>query len=244
MFLLMLLPERLTARNAGLEETFSSISVEDARSVASGLLTGQTILDFCEAAINSGRRELVDICWEFPATSGMLFTEIIPKLPGSQQDELIVMMLQNERKHWVPDASQDIYSMDSPAFRRKIAAEVWIPVFRKYLPELPMDYSVMDTREKRLLIASKYAKIAGIPFDEPIEARRVWPPKRQQRMTQTDLQSSQGGRNTEPNSGFRIDAMQRQKASSLTRTGVIFIGVAIGFVVIAIWIYLRRNKGK
>lgn len=150
----------------------TQISISEAREMASKPTMGKSYRDFGKAALASGRYEIVDICWEYPYT-GACIEKAMLKMPAEskERDALIIMMMRNPRIPWLdPDSPLDGGVLVSGA------AENVIPLLRKYLPDLPMKYSVIDTREKRLAIAERYAKAAGIPIYDEGDAKRVWPP--------------------------------------------------------------------
>lgn len=162
---------------AGQLPDLTQVSIAEAQKLATKAVTGLSAEDFGKAALASGRYEMVDLCWEYPYIS-LFINEAMRKMPveSKERDALIVMMMQNPRMPW-PNPNSFDGGGDYGA-RAIDSAGYVIPLLRKYLPDLPIKYSVINTREKRLAIAEQYAKAAGLPIEETVEARRVWPPNR------------------------------------------------------------------
>ena len=161
-----------------LNDGLTKLPEEEVRKIASQIGTGKSAHEFCVAALASGRYEVVNICWEYPYTSNLL-GEIMRKMPidSNERDALIIMFFKNKNLTWLSYSdSAMLFGADSLAAKQ--CAEHVIPLLHKYLPGLPIDFREIDTQEKRLTLIGKFAKAAGLPFEESAEARRVWPPTR------------------------------------------------------------------
>ncbi len=116
-------------------------------------------------------------------------------------------------------------------------AEFVVPVLRKYIPDLPMNYSVMNSREKRQKLADVFDKAVGIPIVVEPEARRVWPPK-------SGEKPNMSAKPDEPrDNGGKANAPAIAAAVPIPFGGRLAIGAAVAAVLagIAGWLALRSR---
>ena len=149
------------------------MSVAEAQTAVRLANTGEKSQQFFEAAMKSGRFEIIEVCWEGTYTSQML-CDAMKNMPESPvKEQLVSKFLRNPRIAWPPE------SQIAPRgeWYRGSAVNFIIPLVRRHLPDAPMDYSVISTREKRLKLADAFDTAAGIPIEREPDAKRVWPPK-------------------------------------------------------------------
>ncbi len=157
------------------QKDFAKISVEDARVIAfqasrSGI--GINADAFVQAAIKSGRMELISLCWEDNYIAS-IFQDTFLRMPENHlRDRLFSMYFRSNKHHWPDENETLIYSGN----QRFSMTHFYVPILRKYNPELALDYSILNSREKRLKLADAYDTAAGIPIVVEPEAKRVWPP--------------------------------------------------------------------
>ena len=234
----------LSAMLAWGADTFAALTESEARKLASELF-GEKAHEFCEAAMASGRYDLVDICWEYPDTRAYI-SEIMRDLPveSKEKDALIVMMLRNPANLWSDPDSFDMVGGDEN-LNAKRSAEALIPLLRKYLPDLPMRYSVMNTKEKRLALSVQFAKAAGIRISDPSDARRVWPPERPNKPDGNATSKQQPGSINKPNGSNPVATMPKTGEPSAFSDGWAWsAGIVAVLAGIVGWIAVRSRSGK
>lgn len=158
---------------------FSAISVDDARILAgrAGNAENGAIADaFVQAAMRSGRLELMELCWENRDVSRLFWDEYRKMPEGHLKNQLFSSRLRNPRIPWPDDKPGEVSNGNGT--QRMSLERYYIPIFRKFLPDLPMDYSEIGSREKRLKLADAFDKAVGIPIVVEPEARRVGPSPR------------------------------------------------------------------
>lgn len=220
---------------------FSTVSVEDARAIARGVDgsgMGDNIAAFIEAAMKSGRSDIMGLCWEHSAISSY-FSRVFLKMPDSYlKNQLFSIRLRSTRKEW-PEESLMRFRSATVEFGE---VEFSVGILRKYIPDLPMDYSVMDSREKRLKLADAYDAATGIPIVVEPEAKRVWPPPHGQHQATPTPQSGSrvaGGPVTATASDGDHSHPRGRNFAWFTALAAVF-AIAIGWVLTR----LRRGKGK
>ena len=220
---------------------FSEISVSEARIIASKVDgMGGAADAFIKAAMKAGRVEIMSICWEDNYLAA-LFGPMWESLPDDRfKDRMVSYYLRNSRVSW-PDEGGNLLRTRSGidgTVRR------WIPPLRKYLPDLPMDYSVLATREKRLKLADEFDAAAGIPIETEPEAKRVWSPKGEMRPVGRTAPNEKVLRDTGQSTDVAIVTMREEGKTSVIGSVAVYSGVAIGILILATWLIRRGPAGK
>ena len=148
------------------------MSGAEAREAVKLTNTGEKSLQFFEAAMKSGRVEIIEVWWETAYTHGWLSEAVITMPDSPLKDRLVSRYLRNPRIAW-PTESPVAMRME---MYRTGTIRFMIPLVRRYLPDTPMNFSVIATREKRLKLADAFDTAAGIPIEREPDAKRVWPP--------------------------------------------------------------------
>lgn len=221
------------------ETNFSTILVEDARVLADSAGNtgiGAIAHEFVRAAMESGRVDLIELCWENRHVSALFFNEYQKMPDGYLKDQLFSSRLRNPRIPWPDDRPGETSSGNGT--ERMSLVEWYIPIFRKYIPDLPKNYSEIGSREKRLKLADVFDKAVGIPIVVEPEARRVWPPSQSRQHEASSVvpasPTAAGASTVAPGSGG-------ETVLSRNRSFVWFSVFAAALVGVAAWLILRSR---
>ena len=127
---------------------------------------GQDSADIVEAVFVSGRQELIAKCYEFPVTAGLMLERVVD-LPNSPHKDAIVVSILRSSSPYFPRK----YNPNVGDVRKGSIApwpiEPFSSVIKKWLPDEPLNESIMNTPEARAVLATKLeAAIAGLPAPE------------------------------------------------------------------------------
>ena len=127
---------------------------------------GQDSADIVEAVFVSGRQELIAKCYEFPVTAGRMLERVVD-LPNSPHKDAIVVSILRSSSPYFPRK----YNPNVGDVRKGSIApwpiEPFSSVIKKWLPDEPLNESIMNTPEARAVLATKLeAAIAGLSAPE------------------------------------------------------------------------------
>lgn len=222
------------------EKSVAMMSVTEAKDAARLADTGATALQFLEAAMKSGRLEIIEVCWQGGYTHNLL-SEAVTEMPDSPiKDQLVSRFLRNPEIWW-PSDSPYLMKMD---MLRTGKVRFIIPLVRRYLPDTPRNYSVISTREKRLELADAFDTAAGIPIEKEPDARRVWPPKPGDKTGVPAAPTQQHGTAFKPDPSAPAAAVSKAtEPAPLPGAWALWAGIAAILAAAAVWL-LFRGLGK
>lgn len=221
------------------DKSVSVMSVTEAREVARAADTGTTAQQFFEAAMKSGRLEIIEVCWQGVYTQNLL-SKAMTEMPDSpMKDQLVSRYLRNPWIWW-PSESLNVINLETP---KSGEVQFIIPLVRHYLPDTLLDYSVISTREKRLKLADAFDVAAGIPIEKEPDAKRVWPPKPGDKPGIPSAPTQQDGTASKPNAIIPTSA-KAGESLSLTGGCALWLGIAGGLIAAGGWLWLRARRKK
>jgi hypothetical protein len=153
----------------------SQMSAADAYEELSNLGAAAEDREFVLEAIKHKRLDILAVCLDHPkGGAGRYFGEELEKMPDSEfKNHMLLIILKspltNARLRPTPFKSDDRAG--------DYFAKWFIPMLNKTLPDVPVDYEVISTMEKRRVLAGRMEAALGIESENPENARRVWPPK-------------------------------------------------------------------
>lgn len=223
----------------------SVISVEEAKKEASRDGFGES--DFVAAAFNVKRLELLKLCFEESAMQPY-YMQIFPKLPDdSFKHKLLYMKLMSTSTNIWSQWGAESDNGQNTTGRREEHANWFISMLHPVLPDLTVAPYVIATREKRVALAERYAKAAGLtveglPVDDVVEnARRVWPPRPEGGATPLK------GEGLAPKSNPDVPVIlagNPQDASVLPGGWALWASIASVATAAAGWLLLRSKRKK
>lgn len=220
------------------EKDFSTLSIDDGRVLAqragdTGI--GTTANAFVKAAIKSERAEIIALCWENNYLSS-IFHPVYAKIPDSHlKHQLFSKYLRSSRIHWPEQTTMRFFNgMEEDGLR-----DFFIPVLQKYIPALPMNYGVIDSREKRLMLADAFDKAVGIPIVVEPEARRIGLPPRPNKHEATLIVPA-----VSPSAGdSTVATVPSREVLSFRDRGFVWLSAFAAVLAAgATWIYLRFRR--
>jgi hypothetical protein len=131
--------------------------------------------EFVLEAIRHKRLDILAVCLDHPMGGARrYFGEELEKMPDAEfKNHMLLIILKspltNQRLRPTPFKSDDRAG--------DYFAKWFIPMLNKTLPDVPVDYEVISTMEKRRVLARRMEAALGIESENPEIARRVWPPK-------------------------------------------------------------------
>ena len=221
-------------------EQVGTMSVIDARKFLSTTTTGKQAKRFVDAAIESGRPEIIELGWESSSTSDFL-RDAVFKMPDSRlKDELASRYLRRPQDAW-PTEQMRFFNGQGMTMG---VSEFIIPLVRRHLPDTPLDFSVISTSEKRTKLADAFDAAAGIPIVKEPEAKRVWPPHVGGKQDGKPTPPNGGGPAPSANGSAPIVAMSNARQPSyFLGSRPLWAGIAAVVAAAAGWLFLR-SKGK
>ena len=138
---------------------------------------GQKSAEIVESIFNTGRKELIAKCYEFPVTASSM-RELVVKLPDSPEKDAIVISILRGNSPYFPKKRNPYVGDVRQGSIEPWPIEPFRSVIKKWLPEEKLDESIMNTPEARQLLAAKLeAAIAGVSLPAPEPAETSQPAK-------------------------------------------------------------------
>ena len=215
------------------------ISASEAREAVALADTGATSEQFFEAAMKSGRIEIIEACWEGTYTHNMLSKAVRDMDDSPLKDQLVSRYLRNPLIEWPSESETAIRG----ELYRSGTIQFIIPLVQRYLPTTPADYSVISTREKRLKLADAFDAAAGIPIEKEPEAKRVWPPKPGDKPGVPSAPTQQEGTASKPNALISA-AAKSGESTPLPGGWALWAGIAAFLATAFGWLLLRSKRRK
>ncbi|MDB6071876.1 MAG: hypothetical protein JWL81_3047, partial [Verrucomicrobiales bacterium] len=128
---------------------------------------GQKSAEIVASIFNTGRKELIAKCYEFPVTASSM-RELVVKLPDSPEKDAIVISILRCNSPYFPKKPNPYVADVRQGSIEPWPIEPFRSVIKKWLPEEKLDKSIMNTPEARQLLAAKLeAAIDGKPLPGP-----------------------------------------------------------------------------
>ena len=218
------------------------MSVAEARAAARLINTGMLARQFVDSALGSGKPEIIEVCWQEAATDLML-RDAMTKMPDSALKDQLVSRFLRKPVGWPSDSPLEWKGDLMRAGRVRFI----IPLVQGHLPDTPMDFSVIATREKRLNLADAFDTAAGIPIEREPDAKRIWPPLK---LGDTPIIAStpfqRDDKTTQPNAAAPTAPVAKAGESWPLRGGwAPWACIAVAIAGIAVWLgrRLRHRNG-
>lgn len=216
---------------------FSSITVSEAREALRGTegFTEKT-LAFIDGAIKAKRIDVLAMGYnEQVALTEYYLLKRLFEMPDCElKIDLVLIVLKSP----ITNALMEDNPGGSNEGARVYFTESMMPIIRKTLPDVPVEYNQISSLEKRIKLAASMEKALGREPEHPEEARHVWPP----RLTTRALNSNEVGGATE-NSPYSPIAVVTKPAVStpLPSEWTLWAGITAVTAAAAGWFLLRRN---
>ena len=202
----------------------SQISVEDARNELTAWDQIQ-LQKFCEAAMKSERKDLIELCMATPNAAGHISRAML-KMPDSAfRRELILLLLRAPLRRWPVNPLDIRVDME-----RRGAVDSITEYVGAYLPDTPITWEVIGSPERRLQLADAFeAAVARVHAENPTAAR-----------DRTQPRPTAGAPLSVPSATRRAAAQETSPASagayaSLWLAGALLLAAA------AVWYYKYRT---
>jgi hypothetical protein len=199
--------------------------------------------DFVRAAIVAKRLDILELCWEkipFGVIEGRFLDELEKLTDSDFKNRMLLIVLKGSSTNvrYEDDGMRDHWRA------RQAFASAFLPMIRRTLPDVPLDYESISTREKRLVMARKMEKALGIESENPENAKRVWPPKPGDGSGVPSTFPPQDGTANKPNGSAPLASMDKAGESTPLRGGwALWTGIAVILAAAAGWLWFR-SKGK
>lgn len=131
--------------------------------------------EFVLEAIKHKRLDILAVCVDHPMGGARrYFGEELEKMPDSEfKNHMLLIILKSP----LTNARLRPTAFKSDDRAGEYFAKWFIPMLNKTLPDVPVDYEVISTMEKRRVLARRMEAALGIESENTEIARRVWPAK-------------------------------------------------------------------
>ncbi|MDB6071877.1 MAG: hypothetical protein JWL81_3048 [Verrucomicrobiales bacterium] len=139
--------------------------------------SGGESAEIVESIFNTGRKELIAKCFEFPVTASAIMEKIIQSPDSPEKDAIVISILRGNSPYFPKKRNPYVGDVRQGSIE-PWPVEPFRSVIKKWLPEEKLDESIMNTPEARQLLAAKLeAAIAGVTLPAPAPAETSQPAK-------------------------------------------------------------------
>ena len=220
------------------EEDFAALPVNEARAMIHANPVGQAHFKFSLAALQSRRWDLIQLCMDEPETTLAFQTESSKLDDTPFRDLIVLMMLRSTGAMWLPE--NHIGSRAAAQFPGPIGSAI-----HKYLPQVPLDPELVETRKSRLAIAADLEKAIKTYPASPPGHNVIVPPQPLASPSNTHVPSSPSDvaapKNTPPDTSFTSESPANDRSQSGFGT-ITILGAFAGLLAYLAWRWRKRKR--